>query len=199
MTKQKYPNGLAEALVRRPEVSQKDLAEAASTSVQQINRFVHGERELTPSWAEKIAPLLRTSPEQLVFPDLRRVRAPVLSWVSAGKLTHHDGITKADIKKYILLDGLPKGDWNVLEVVGDSMDKLAPEGSLICVNLADKEPVNDKFYVFMEPSEGVTFKRYRAGRPPKLLPFSNAEHDPIIASEGLVIVGRVSRVILDLK
>lgn len=82
--KGKFPNGLAEAMARRPGVSQAALAKIVGTSQQQIGKLVHGEREMTALWAEKLAPTLRTSPEQLVFPSLRRFRAPLLSWVSAG-------------------------------------------------------------------------------------------------------------------
>ena len=78
------------------------------------------------------------------------------------------------------------------------MDKIAPEGSFICVNRADREPVNDRLYVCLEPSEGVTFKRYRAGKPPKLLAYSNAEYDPIIITDGFRVVGRVGRIIRDI-
>src|SRR4051812_15012817 len=68
--KGKFPNGLAAALDRRPGVSQGDLAKAAGTSQQQISKLLHGEREMTALWAERLAPALRTSPEQLVFPGM---------------------------------------------------------------------------------------------------------------------------------
>jgi len=197
--KGKYPNGLADEMARRPNISQAELAKAAHTSQQQIGKLVHGEREMTALWAEKLAPLLRTSPERLVFPGLRRFRAPVLSWVSAGRLVTQEGVRRSDIRKYVLLADLPKGDWIVLEVEGDSMDRVAPDGSFICVNCEDQRLINDKFYVFGTPEGDATFKRYRSGTPPRLQPFStNPDHETIHMSGEMLVVGRVGRVINDI-
>ncbi|MHC1943483.1 LexA family transcriptional regulator [Bradyrhizobium sp. UFLA06-06] len=198
--KGKYPNGLAHALARRPDVTQADLAKAAGTSPQQINRLLQGEREMTALWAERLAPPLRTSPEKLVFPSLRTFRAPLLSWVSAGRLAQQEGVKKSDVRKYVYLADLPKGDWIVLEVQGDSMDRIAPDGSYICVNLADHRVVTDKFYVFGTPDGEATFKRYRAGNPPRLQPYStNPDHETLQMTGETLIVGRVGRVINDLS
>lgn len=198
--KGKFPNGLADALSRRPGISQADLAKAAGTSQQQIGKLLHGEREMTALWAEKIAPALRTSPEKLVFPGLRTFRAPLLSWVSAGRLIAQEGVKKSDVRKYVHLADLPKGDWVVLEVQGDSMDRVAPDGSFICVNLADQRVINDKYYVFGTPEGDATFKRYRSGSPPRLQPFStNPDHETVQMSGEMLVVGRVGRVINDLQ
>lgn len=197
--KGKFPNGLAEAMERRPDVSQAMLADAAGTSQQQISKLRQGAREMTALWAERLAPTLRTSPEKLVFPALRTFRAPLLSWVSAGRLAMQEGVRKSDVRKYVYLADLPKGDWVVLEVQGDSMDRIAPDGSYICVNLADQRVINDKFYVFATEDGEATFKRYRAGTPPRLQPFStNPDHETIQMSGNLLVVGRVGRVINDL-
>lgn len=196
--KGKFPNGLAEAMERRA-ISQGALAKAIGTTQQQISKLVHGEREMTALWAERLAPLLRTSPEKLVFPGLKTFRAPLLSWVSAGRLAHQEGVKRSDVRKYVYLADLPKGDWIVLEVQGDSMDRIAPDGAYICVNLADHRVVNDKFYVFGTPEGEATFKRYRAGNPPRLQPYStNPDHETIHMSGETVIVGRVGRVIHEL-
>jgi phage repressor protein C with HTH and peptisase S24 domain len=197
--KGKFPNGLAEAIKLR-KISQAQLAEAAGTSQQQIGRLANGEREMTAIWAERLAAPLKTSPEKLVFPNIRRFRAPVLSWVSAGRMAQKEGVRKTDIKKYVLLADLPKGDWIVLEVEGDSMDRVAPDGSYIAVNLADQRTVNDKFYVFGTQEGEATFKRFRAGNPPRLQPFStNPDHETQQMNEEMLVVGRVGRVINDLK
>lgn len=196
--KGKYPNGL-EAAMKRAGISSVKLAEVANTSRQQINKLVLGEREMTAAWAERLAPSLQVSPEQLVFPGLRRTRAPLYSWVSAGRLLAPDGVRKGDVKKYILASDLPKGDWIVLTVDGDSMDRIAPDGSYIFVNRADQRLINDKFYVFGTPEGEATFKRYRTGNPPRLQPYStNPDHETIIPHGELTVLGRVGRVIYDL-
>jgi SOS-response transcriptional repressor LexA len=197
--KGKYPNGLAAAMKDHPEISQADLARAADTSPQQISKLIQGEREMTALWAEKLAPILQVAPEALVFPGLKQVRVPLLSWASAGRLANEDGIRKSDIRKYMLVPDLPKGEWIVLEVRGDSMDRIAPEGAFICVNTTDKTPANDKFYVFSTPDGGATFKRYRAGKPPRLQPFStNPDHETLPIVDEMTVLGRVGRVITNL-
>lgn len=197
--KGKFPNGLPEALARMPALSQAKLAKAAGTSQQQISKLINGEREMTARWAETLAPLLLTSPEQLLFPNTKQTRAPLLSWVSAGRLLAQEGVRKSDVRKYVHLADLPKGDWIVLEVVGDSMDRVAPEGSYICVNLSDQRLANDKFYVFATSEGDATFKRYRGGNPPRLQPYStNPDHETLPMIDGMVCLGRVGRVIHDL-
>lgn len=197
--KGKFPNGLEDAM-KRQGIGQAALARAADTSQQQINRLVHGEREMTAVWAEKLAPILQTTPEQLVFPGLKRFRAPLYSWVSAGRMISQEGLRKSDVKKYVLADGLPKGDWIVLTVDGDSMDRVAPDGSFIFVNKSDQRLINDKFYVFGTPDGEATFKRYRTGNPPRLQPFStNPDHETIVPTGEITVLGRVGRVIHDLS
>lgn len=195
--KEKFPNGLAEAIKLR-KISHAALADAAGTSQQQVSRLASGEREMTAQWAERLAGPLRTSPEQLVFPGLKRIRVPLVSWVSAGKLANQEGVRRTDIKKYILAADLPRGDWIVLQVQGDSMDRIAPDGSFIFVNFADHGLLNDKFYVFSDEEGGATFKRYRDGRPPRLQPYStNPDHETIPVTADLTVLGRVGRVITD--
>lgn len=199
--KGKYPNGLAVAIKKR-QLSPAKLAEAAGTSRQQVERLIHGEREMTAIWAERLAGPLRCAPEELVFPDLRRQRIPLLSWVSAGRLAVQDGVKRTDIRKYILAADLPKGDWIALEVQGDSMDRIAPDGSYIFVNCADQSLIDDEFYVFGTDEGDATFKRYRAasnGRPPRLQPYStNPDHETLPVTEQTLTIGRVGRVIIDL-
>ena len=124
----------------------------------------------------------------------------LLSWVSAGRLAAQEGVRKSDVRRYVHLADLPKGDWVVLEVQGDSMDRVAPDGSFICVNLADQRALNDKFYVFSTPEGEATFKRFRTGNPPRLQPFStNPDHETLQMSDGMLVLGRVGRVINDLQ
>jgi phage repressor protein C with HTH and peptisase S24 domain len=193
-----FPNGLAEAMAVHG-ISQAALAKAANTSQQQIGKLVHGKREMTALWANRLAPHLAVAPEILVFPELRRVRAPLLSWAGARRLAQKEDVGKADVKKFVWAADLPKGDWIVLQVEGDSMDRVAPDGSYIFVNRSDDRLINDKFYVFAMPQGDATFKRYRSGTPARLQPYStNPDHETIVASVGIDVIGRVRRVSRDL-
>ncbi|MGN8547639.1 S24 family peptidase [Bradyrhizobium sp. 13971] len=199
--KGKYPNGL-EGAMARANLSSVKLAELAGTSRQQINKLASGEREMTAIWAERLAPLLKVPPENLVFPNLRRSRVPLISWVSAGRAFQQEGVRKSDVKKYITTADLPKGEWYALEVDGDSMNLIAPEGSYIFVNRADQNLVNEGFYVFTIGAGETTFKRYRAaerGRPARLQPYStNPDHETMIPTEQTLVFGRVGLVLNDL-
>jgi len=48
-------------------ISQEKLAKLANTSQPQIQRLEKGERELTPSWADRLAPHLKTTAKELLF------------------------------------------------------------------------------------------------------------------------------------
>lgn len=178
------------------------LAEVARTARQQINKLANGERKMTKEWAERLAPPLGIHVEDLMFPRSDRVYAPLLSWVSAGRLSEQDGVTKTDISKYVLAADLPKGDWIALEVQGESMNRIAPDGSLIFVDVDDKTLTDGGFYVFGTPEGEATFKRYlvaKNGRPARLQPYStDPNQETLPLAEGTVVVGRVGRVVVDI-
>lgn len=124
---------------------------------------------------------------------------PVLTQVSAGRLQSTEAVTEADVQGRIVVSGLGKGNWAALIVAGDSMNKVAPNGSTIVFNRADTLPVNDAFFVFKDPDTGAaTFKRYGAGNPPWLRPYSYDDYDPIPVNGDIEIVGRVRKVVVDL-
>lgn len=62
-------------------LSQQRLAELVGTSQPQIRRLEAGEREMTKTWAERIAPHLNCSAEQLLF---EAANVPIVGLVGAG-------------------------------------------------------------------------------------------------------------------
>lgn len=139
------------------------------------------------------------SPNDVDVPEEAKV-VPVFADVPAGRMMPTEGIASAkDIRSHIVISGLGKGDWAALVVNGHSMNKVAPDGSVIVFNRADKRAVDNGFFVFQHPETGdATFKRYGAGNPPRLRPYSYDDFDSIMATEDLVIVGRVRKVVVDL-
>lgn len=122
---------------------------------------------------------------------------PMVSMVSAGRMRDQPGVLPADIEKHIHLDDLPKGDWIALTVDGDSMNRLAPEGSILIVNRADSTLLDGRYYVFALDGGQATFKTYRRD-PERLQPYStNPDHMsmPIEQHSDLYVFGRVRRVI----
>ncbi len=132
--------------------------------------------------------------------DEEGTSVPIFADVPAGRMMPTEGIARAeDIRSHIVISGLGKGDWAALVVNGQSMNKVAPDGSVIVFNRADTRPVDNGFFVFKHPETGeATFKRYGAGNPPRLRPYSYDDFDPIMVDDDIEIVGRVRKVVVDL-
>lgn len=128
---------------------------------------------------------------------IEAISVPVLSWVAASSFDSEAGFQAEDAEEFIALSGLKPGVYVGLRVRGDSMDRIAPPGSLIVFNRSDRVLVDRAFYVFRDEEYGATFKRY-ATRPPRLEPFStNDMHVPIFPIGPPKVVGRVHRIIID--
>lgn len=133
------------------------------------------------------------------FPHLVQVR--ILDKVPAGKLKQ--SLSQAppeDAPKMIFAD-LGKGDFFALTVDGDSMDRIAPDGSKIVVDQSDRELVSGKPYVFSDRGQ-ASFKLWRAN-PPRWAPYStNPAHEAhyVKSKEAAerMVVGRVKRAVIDL-
>lgn len=169
----------------------------------------NGTRGLRPDVARRYAKAFRVKAEWLLYgdspgertksrPDKRdTIVVPLLSMVSAGKLSE---AVIDDADDTIAVSGLGKGDFLALRVVGDSMNRVSPEGSVIIVDRGVKDLVSGRYYVFSHRGE-ATYKIYRSGDPAYLEPYStNPENRPIFVKgkRDLHIVGRVRRTILDL-
>ena len=133
--------------------------------------------------------------------DLARpmVEIPLISSVAASRLKEQEGVSPADVERYLHADDLPAGDWVALTVEGTSMDRLAPDGSVIIINRADSTLLDGRYYVFSVDNGAATFKTYRRN-PERLQPFStNPDHMsiPVKGDTDLYVFGRVRRVIQD--
>jgi DNA-binding transcriptional regulator YiaG len=127
----------------------------------------------------------------------RQSEVPLLSDVAASKLADVAHVEYPQDAKMMPGGGLPSGEWFALQVVGDSMDRIAPDGAVIYVNVADKTLLHRRFYVFASGG-ATTFKRYME-RPPRLEPYSwSGAHETIFPRREIQVVGRVGRVVLDL-
>jgi len=149
----------------------------------------------------KLAPVLKTSPEWLAYevgPDsVRDVSVPIVSWVAASRFVDVPQILDASDAPTLSVGDIGNGKHLALEVKGDSMNLVAPEGSKIVVALDQRELLPRRFYVFIKDGS-ATFKRYMVG-PERLDPFStNGEHEALPIDETTAVIGRVVRVINDL-
>lgn len=164
----------------------------------------NGNRALSRKAAEKYGKLFGVQAGWLLYgegaePVRSDVDVPLLSKVAAGNLRYQQGIEPHDIERHIKVGELPKGDWIALVVEGDSMDRVAPDGSIILIDRADDRLIDGRYYVFSLGGGEATFKRFRKG-PPRMQPFStNPDHMSIPAeNDDLYVIGRAKRVIQDI-
>lgn len=124
---------------------------------------------------------------------------PVISWVAASNFSESIPVDHSAEVPHLLAANLGRGDFFALQVRGDSMDRIAPEGAHIIVDRTDKTLVSRAFYVFSrEAHEEATFKRWMTN-PDRLEPFStNLTHEAIFVTSSPHVIGRVRRVILEL-
>lgn len=155
--------------------------------------------EVNPAWltggADNANPAQRTASR----PVRRRAdgarndifRVPLISWVHAGGLADAaDPYLPGDAEDWIPVTHR-HGQLIALRVKGASMDKVAPDGSIVVVDLSDRMLVDGRHYIFRHEGR-ATFKTYRKGPPERLEPQStDPDYGPIIPEDGVEVVGRV--------
>lgn len=125
------------------------------------------------------------------------VSAPLISWVQAGELAEVvDPYSLGSFEKEIIVE-YNRESVIALRVKGSSLNRVAPDGSIIIVDYTLQELVPEKFYVLRVEGE-ATVKRYQTN-PDRFEPFSTEPDHPIVfPSDGLYLVGRVVRVVTEL-
>lgn len=167
-----------------------------------LTSHLNGNRPISRKAAEKYARLFGSRAGWILFDedadeDRSDMSVPLVSLVSAGHLREQPTITTADIERWVRVADMPKGDWVALTVEGDSMDRVAPDGSIVLVNRADERLVDGRYYIFSHGNGAATFKRYRRN-PERLQPYStNPDHTSTLVKDDLYVFGRVRRVITD--
>jgi hypothetical protein len=134
------------------------------------------------------------------------IYAPLISWVSAGRLDQPDHVEDLASAKLVGFPDLERsGRWIALRVDGDSMDRISPPDSIIAVDLSDRRLIPNGCYVFGDGEGGATYKRWRPAdhknRYPQIAPVStNKRHEPIFLYNGQepIVIGRVRRSMLEM-
>ena len=198
-------------VVRRRELlglSQNALAEAVGMKQQGIDNIEHG-LVSRPRLLRELARALRTTEHWLLWRDGPEnvapeppefVQVPLLSWVSAGELIDAESqIATDDLPKLPFAD-LGSGEFFALRVVGDSMDRISPEGSIIVINRTECNLSPGKPYIFWHRDDGATYKLWDDD-PARLEPHSwnPANKSKFIKRKNdFSVIGRVRRTLLDL-
>ena len=186
-------------------LSQSGLAKLALVSQQLISRLEAG-TDLTTKKLPEIARSLNVSVYELdenFTPDHAPpvVTAPLISWVSAGKLETPDvQAFDPDTERRAAAGLDPNGNWIALKVRGDSMDRISPPDSIIFVNLKERRLVPNACYVIQDDEGGSSYKRYRPSPSRWEAVSTNKKHKPYLVKgdRGPLIIGRVKRTVLDL-
>ena len=132
----------------------------------------------------------------LIEPREPIVKVPLISWVQASRYSDiYDPYERGDAEGEV---DVPYGKDTLiaLRVKGSSMNRVAPDGSVIIIDYSDKTLTSGKYYVVKQDGM-ATFKRYRTN-PDRFEPESTESHDTIFPHGAVEIVGRVVKVISDL-
>lgn len=176
-------------------MSQAALAERAGTSQPQIRRLENGDRKLTKEWAERLAPHLQTTAQDLLFsdsPDEERevIGLAVIGTVKAGDwldISIMDENRETEIIHVAKDPRFPRAQQYALRVVGDSMNELFRDGSFVTVvNFADTGlPIRPGMIVHVEQHMGAmtlvetTLKEIGPDSKTLLPRSTNPAHKPI--------------------
>lgn len=182
-------------------LTQEQLADAADTSKGYISDLEGGKRPIPPgAMLQRLTTALSVSVGDLVGKsDVDRRQIPVISWVAAGQLATPDTQLPQE-NETIEISGLPPGDYFGTKARGDSMNRVAPDDSLLIVNRADRELVRGRRYIFASRGK-TTFKRFGGTDPYRLEPESwNPANEPIYPRDGEVweVIGRVTMVVAEI-
>ena len=182
-------------------LSQEVVAEAAGVAVSQISRYENGTRDPKMSELIKLGRFFRVPPSAFFKEEPpATIEVPLLSWVSAGSLVDA-GHIDVEPKKWLPIAGLGRGDFFALEVRGDSMDLLSPDGSTIIVDRNRTDLKDGRAYVFRLDNE-TTYKLWDEGLE-ALTPYSsNKAHKAKPAphlDDRFAVIGQVRRTMLDLR
>lgn len=186
--------------------SQTRLAEAIDKAQTAISSWERGRTVPSRADAVRIAnvlkiPLtdiedyLRDAPQQSPV-----MQIPVLSWATAGLISHVGAIETVPAMEEITVADLPVGEYFATDVPDDSMDRISPEGSRIIVNTRDRRLVAGRAYLFSVRGETM-YRLYQHEPIPRLEPHSiNPAHKTLFPGkrDTWIVIGRVMRSYFDL-
>lgn len=181
-------------------LSQAVLAERIGISQQAVNYLEKGEIQ-RPRKLREIAAVLQVSEKWLLGGNMKPdppKGVGLINWVQAGNLSEViDSYELGDVEMWVDYP-TRNSEMIALWVRGTSMNRISPEGSIIVVDLRDRDLISNRLYV-VKIGDEATYKRYR-NNPPRLEPDSTDSHDTIfLKGRNVQPVGRVVRTFIDFE
>lgn len=181
-------------------LTQDELAGRVGTTKATISKIERSTNPPKLDWIEKLARAFDVDAAALTFSDkpvatrIQAVLVPVIGMISAGNWREainnpEDLIPMLPSNKHVF----------VLRVDGDSLDKIAPDGSYVAIDPTDPTFAEGSVYAVQNADGETTLKRFRRG-PDRLEPVSNnAVHRPImLGADAITVIGRATQVIQNL-
>lgn len=181
-------------------LNEEDLGNALRRDRSVISRIINGRQPLKLDEVEPLAEALEVDAIEILVRagTWKRKRPPtvrtaaILDQVRAGRFTEMPE-RPPSAPETVLVD-YPRDTIFALRVSGDSMDRIAPEGSLVIVDYSEHELCDGALGVFRLDDQ-ATFKRLRRqGAETWMQPESNnPRHGPIFPPDGRTVeaIGRV--------
>ncbi|WP_294390373.1 S24 family peptidase [uncultured Sphingomonas sp.] len=169
--------------------SQGDLAERAGTTIATISKMERSMRGLSLDWVERLASALDMSAHALLGSGqpagLRTI--PVVGRIAAGNWQE---AIEDPVGHIVVPDDVGPNAF-ALEPHGDSMDMVAPAGSIVVIDPDQHELRDGAIYAIMNGGGETTLKQFRAD-PARLEPqSSNPDHKTIaLGREPFTVIGR---------
>lgn len=192
----KLPFGLRVRAARAAtQMTQTELADRLGTTKATISKIENSAIQPSIDWAERLAKALNTDVAVLAgiekaatLPEL--VMVPVIGLIAAGNWrdavqTPEEHIAVTSAKPHMF----------ALRIDGDSIDKIAPNGSFVTIDPTMPTLVDGGLYAVQNGDGEATIKRFRRD-PDRLEPeSSNPIHQTIsLGSEPITIIGRATSV-----
>lgn len=168
------------AALREAEIPQRAIATKLNLAPSAVSNIFSGTRGI--KFEEAIA-LISMLPERAAGHEL-----PLIGMAGAGAWLEAVEVTRRNI---FVPAGL-RGEFAV-EVVGDSMDLVLPDGSIAVIDPSDTSLFVGKLYLLLNAEGEGTIKRYRTD-PARFEPVSSDPfHKPFeIGSIDIKVIGRVT-------
>ncbi|EJU14955.1 Phage repressor protein [Sphingomonas sp. LH128] len=168
--------------VKEAGIPQRVIASKMNLPPSAVSNLFKGERSLKFNEAVILQELLG------VANNARGRELPLIGMAGAGNWLEAIEVTR----RQVWMPSEAEGQF-ALDVVGDSMNLVLPEGSTAIIDTEQTELYVGKLYVLLNPDGEATIKRYRSD-PARFEPVSdNPEHSPFSVGSGdFRVIGRVT-------